>query len=88
MQHEKKITREMAANLESTCGEPARYADHAVGEMITYKIGHEVRTGIILFVAAPQQVMSQHIPLTYVTDSNHGFPDLIYATDIIESPLS
>lgn len=76
---------QLAMSLEATCGPAARYSDHQVGETITYRVSpHEIRTGTILFVAAPQQVLSQHVPLTYVVDSDHGFPDLVYATDITE----
>jgi len=88
MQHEKKGTREMAANLEATCGPAARYADHQVGEQITYRVGEVIRSGQIVFVQAAAQVGSGHTPLTYVTDANMGFPDLVWQSDIIESPLA
>lgn len=78
----------LAASLEAVCGPAAAYSDYSIGTTITYRVSpHEIRTGIILFVAAPQQVLSQHVPLTYVTDSGHGFPDLVYATDILLEPL-
>jgi hypothetical protein len=79
---------QLALSLEATCGPAALYSDHKPGETITYRVSRtETRSGIILFVAAPQQVMSQHVPLTYVVDSQHGFPDLVYQSDILEPPF-
>jgi hypothetical protein len=88
--HEQDVqSTDLAANLASVCGEPARYADHAVGDLLTYHVSSsETRTGAILFVAAPQQIVSSHIPLTYLCDSGNGFPDVVYQSDVIEQPLS
>lgn len=76
----------MIDDMESeSIGPEASYADHQEGEYITYHLGTEVRTGEIVYVLAPRQVGSQHLPLTYVVDSGYGFPDLIWQTDVIEN---
>jgi hypothetical protein len=88
--HEQDIeATDLAANLASTCGPAALFSDHKPGETITYHASSsETRSGVILYVAAPQQIVSTHLPLTYVVDAGMGFPDMVYATDVIESPLA
>jgi hypothetical protein len=71
-------------NLEATCGPAARFSDHKAGETITYHCGNEIRTGEIIYVTAPHEVASMHMPLTYVVDSGRGFPDMVWAPDITE----
>lgn len=71
-------------NLEATLGPKASHTDHKPGETIRYHCGNEVRTGEIIYVQAPAQVGSEHMPLTYVVDSGHGFPDMVWQTDVIE----
>ncbi len=89
MQRNEREAIDLAANLASTCGPAALYSDHKPGETITYHVSpHETRSGIILHVAAPQQIVSTHIPLTYVVDAGLGFPDMVFATDVIEQPLA
>ncbi len=73
-------------NLEATLGPKTSHADadHKAGETIRYHCGGEVRTGEIIYVQAPEQVGSEHMPLTYVVDSGHGFPDMVWQTDVIK----
>jgi hypothetical protein len=86
-QHKQDIIA-MQANLEVVAGPAAAFSDHKAGETITYHASSsEVRTGIILYVSAPQQIISQHVPLSYLVDCGIGFPDVIYQSDIIEPPL-
>jgi hypothetical protein len=74
-------------NLEATLGPKASHTDHKPGETIRYYCGGEVRTGEIIYVQAPDQVGSEHMPLTYVVDSGHGFPDFVLQTDVRESEV-
>jgi hypothetical protein len=85
--HNEQDIHALAANLEVVAGAAARYSDHKPGETITYHIGSETRRGVILHVTPPQQVLSQHIPLTFLCDSGHGWPDYVYQSDIIEESL-
>ncbi len=78
------MTDDYQENLEAACGPAARHSDHKPGETISYRVGSETRTGEILYVQAPAQVGSEHMPLTYVVDSGHGFPDMVWQTDVIE----
>jgi hypothetical protein len=75
---------EYQANLEAALGPEASFTDHKPGETIRYHCGEEIRTGEIIYVQAPHEVVSEHMPLTYVVDSGHGFPDFVYQTDVIE----
>lgn len=77
----------MIDEMSESIGPHASYADHQAGEYITYHAGAEIRTGEIVYILAPRQVGSQHLPLTYVVDSGQGFPDLVWQTDVIETDL-
>lgn len=65
-------------------GPAARFSEHKSGEIITYRVGSEVRVGEIIYVLAATQEGSVHHPLTYAVDSGNGFPDVVWQTDILE----
>ncbi len=69
---------------EQQFGPAARYSEHKVGEVITFRDCHEVKTGTIIFVQGPQQIGSTHHPLTYLVDAGEGWPTFVYATDVLE----
>jgi hypothetical protein len=66
-------------------GPAAKYSDHKVGEVITFRDCQEVKAGTIIYVQGPEQIGSAHHPLTYVVNAGDGWPLFIYQTDILES---
>jgi hypothetical protein len=72
--------------LESLAGPLSRFSEHKRGEAITYRMGTKIRTGVILWIAAPHHEGSTHIPLTYLVESGQGWPDLVWQTDLVEEP--
>ena len=77
-------SQEPQRNPERDFGPAAKYSDHPIGDIITYYLGSEVRTGEIIYITAPTQEGSMHHPLTYVVENGEGLPDRIWQTDILE----
>jgi hypothetical protein len=73
--------------LEADYGPPAAYAEHRVGERVTYRQKGRHFTGTIVYVAAPRVVAGKHIPTTYVIvrDQHEGIPDEIYPGDLLQA---
>ncbi len=71
---------------EALYGPAAPFSDHHIGERVRYRVGldGDLREGDVLYVIAPHEVDGQHLPLTYVVDSGHGFPDMVWQPDIIQ----
>ena len=73
--------------LEADYGPPAPYAEHRIGERVTYQQKGWQFTGTIIYVAAPQVISSEQIPTTYVIVRNHheGMPDIVFPAEIVQS---
>ncbi len=67
-------------------GDAASYAEHSQGERITYLEEGIERTGTIVYVCAPGSIAGRHVPTTYIVECDYrpGWPDMVYAGDIIE----
>ncbi len=73
--------------LEADYGPPALYAEHRIGERVTYQQKGRQFTGTIIYVAAPQVISGEQIPTTYVIvrDHHEGMPDIVFPGEIVQS---
>jgi hypothetical protein len=72
--------------LERRYGPAASYSDYRRGERIVFREAGQIYSGIIIWVCAPQQCFSGHIPISYVveTDQQDALFLLVWPGDIIQ----
>jgi hypothetical protein len=76
--------------MEELHGELFDFSDHKVGQRICYRLGENTYSGEILWVAAPGDLLDQHVPMSYIVlrdmpDNIVSFPDVVYRTDVEDS---
>jgi len=70
---------------DSLFGKEPQFSEHKSGETIRFKDGSEEKTGRILHVIPPGQAVvgGEMHPMTYVVDTGHGFPSMVYVSDVL-----
>jgi hypothetical protein len=73
--------------LEATYGVPAKYADHAIGARIRYRLVGQEFSGEIIYIVAPSTTVSgAPLPTLYVVmrdETGDTMPDLVAPGEIV-----
>lgn len=80
--------------FEDLYGPMSQFSDYKRGETITYRVGTETHTGVIIWVAAAGQIVIEGhraLPTRYIVErdgAGDSFPDSVWQSDIVVDPAT
>ena len=63
--------------IEQIYGPAAVYYEHQLGQRITYSLGKDICTGVIVWCTAPQVRKGKQLPLLYIVERDDATTSLL-----------